>query len=193
MIFSASVAVTIPLSLWYTHKISNFQYFIPWTIVQNLFPIKDVSNFYRVFCAVTEILETILLYKNTPIQISKLQTQNKELSGSRDHIMWDHVVSGDDVGKMDFWNSTRWHPKQSLSSQIHQVFKTQHRLSCPKNQVLEPQHILSRWPVITKSCLPPDRLSRQKVLFLSGPSMATWTNHIFPTFLPLILKNFMTD
>ena len=44
-----------------------------------------------------ERLETTIISKGATIQMSKLQTQNKELSGSRDHIMWGHVVSSDDV------------------------------------------------------------------------------------------------
>ena len=52
-----------------------------------------------------ERLETMIIYTRVPLQISKLQTQPKSVSGSRDPINQDHVFIGDDVENMDFRKS----------------------------------------------------------------------------------------
>ena len=49
------------------------------------------------FSSIIEIIETMLLSTCASLQISKIPTQPKTVSGSFDPIKWDHVVSSDDV------------------------------------------------------------------------------------------------
>ena len=63
---------------------SSSQYNIPQMSLERLY-------------SVIERLETIIISKGVILQMSKLQTQPKSVSGYRDPKNWDHVVSSDDV------------------------------------------------------------------------------------------------
>ena len=57
-----------------------------------------------------------------------------------------------------------------------------------KHQDFETQQMWSRLPVTTNSCAAPVRLSHQKVSIMSGKSIASCVNHIFPIVILVIFK-----
>ena len=76
-----------------TSQISNIS--VPVDFVQPLFPLRYVSILYReVLCCNWETLNYAPFYSSTTLNS---KTQPKAVYASRGHIMWNHIVSSDDI------------------------------------------------------------------------------------------------